>query len=133
MARFRTTALLIAVILVVSACGSDDSEPVAFDPEGAESCQDLADMFIGTHQRMLEALGDATDADLTDDVPADVQAASEELLEWFDGSAGARISELCEGGAEEFEALACEQESKLEAQGEAGERHLREAFPPCDG
>lgn len=133
MRHLRWAVAFVVVALAVTACGDGDGEPVAFDPEGADSCQELADMFIGTHQRMLEAIGDATDEDLAGDIPPDLEAAGEELLEWFSGSAGARIGELCDGGAEEFEALACEQESKLEAEGEAGERHLREAFPPCDG
>lgn len=125
--------LLLVAATVLSACASDSSDAAAYDPEGAESCADLADMHVGSQQRMLEALGTRTDADMEGDIPPEIQAAGAQIVEWFYGSAGERVAELCSGGVDEFEALVCEQASAFEAQGEAGERHMRDNIPACDG
>lgn len=121
------------LLLVVSGCSGEDSATgTAFDPAGAETCAELADMFVGSTQRMLEALGTRTDADMEGDIPPEIQAASDEIGEWFYGSAGERSIDLCDGGSAEFEALVCEQASSFEALGEAAERHVRDNVPPCD-
>lgn len=80
---------------------------------------------------MLDGLGTRTDADMERDVPADIEAAGAEIGEWFYGSGGDRVTELCTGGVDEFEQLVCDQASSLEALGEAAERHMRDNFP-CD-
>lgn len=131
----RSTLAVTATILllVVSGCsGEDSAADTPFDPAAAETCAELADMFVGSTQRMLEALGTRTDADMEGDVPSEIQAASDEIGEWFYGSAGERGIELCAGGSAEFEELVCEQASSFEALGEAAERHLRDNVPPCD-
>ena len=132
MPRLPWLTIGVALILLSAACASSESDPVAYDPQRAGSCEELADMFIGTHIRMLEALGTRTDAEMDEgDIPPEIQAAGEELGEWFYGTAGERVAELCPGGVEEFETYVCEDVALLEAQGEAGERHIRDNVPPC--
>lgn len=126
---------LVAMLVSVPACSSDTDTGAAYDPAAAESCADLADMFVGSTQRMLDALGTRSDADMAEidpDIPAELQTASDEIGEWFSGPAGERVVELCPGGVDEFETLVCEQASSLQPDGEAGERHMSENFPPCD-
>ena len=128
--RFHLLAAA-ALLLAASACAdSPANEP--FDPSGAESCEELADMFVGSTQRMLDALDGLVAEDLEGEIPADVQTAGDEVGEWFFGSAGERIGELCPGGTEEFEAFACEEASTLSASGPEAERHLRDNFPTCE-
>ena len=133
-----TKNLLAAVttaglLLVASGCSSEGSATeTPFDPAGAETCAELADMFVGSTQRMLDALGTRTDAEMEGDLPPEIQAAGDEIGRWFWGSAGDRITDLCPAGSAEFESLVCAQASSLEALGEAAERHLRDNFPPCD-
>ena len=133
MRRHPWLAIAVALILLSPACTSSESNPAAYDPQGAGSCEELADMFIGTHIRMLEALGTRTDAEMEEsDISPEIRAAGEELGEWFSTEAGERIGDLCPGGVEEFETYVCEDVDLLEPGGEAGERHIREAVPPCD-
>lgn len=130
-----TLAAVAAAALLVAASGCSGETSVAdrpFDPSGAETCAELADMFVGSTQRMLDALGTRTDADMEGDVPAEIQAAGDEIADWFYGSAGERGIELCAGGAAEFESLVCEQAPSFEALGEAAEQHLRDNVPPCN-
>ena len=128
-------AVMTATVLLMAASGCSGEESAAdtpFDPAGAETCAELADMFVGSTQRMLEALGTRTDADMEGDIPPEIQAAGDEIGEWFYGSDGERAVELCTGGSAEFESLVCEQASSFEALGEAAERHMRDNVPPCD-
>ena len=122
----------IAMVMLGAACSSNASDPLAYDPQGAETCEELADMFIGSHVRMLDALGSRTDADLEGEVPPEIRTASAEIGEWFIGEAGARITSLCPGGAAEFESYFCEDVASIEPQGEAGERHVRDNVPRCN-
>jgi hypothetical protein len=124
-------SLLVVLALVGAACADGTDGVVAFDPDGADSCQELADMFIGSHSRMLDALGTMADEDLEGDIPSEVEVAGAEIMEWLSGTAGERVSELCPGGVDELETLVCEQAPQLVAQGSAAERHLRESFPTC--
>jgi hypothetical protein len=124
--------LLLAAATALSACASDSLDAAAYDLEGARTCDDLADMYIGSQQRMLEALGTRTDADMEGDIPTDIQAASAEVAQWIYGSGGERVEALCWSGMDEIEWLVCEQAATFEAQGEAGERHLRDNIPTCD-
>ena len=132
MAYRLLVSLFAVVVLLGTGCADGTDSAIAFDPEGAESCQELADMYIGSHARMLDALGAMTDEDLEGEVPSEVEAASNEIAEWLYGTAGERVAELCSGGIDEFETLACEQVSQLVAGGPAAERHLRDNFPSCD-
>ena len=139
MTMWAKTKNLVAVVtaagllFAASGCSSEGSATeTPFDPAGAETCAELADMFAGSTQRMLDALGTRTDAEMEGNIPPEIQAASDEIGEWFFGSAGDRITDLCPGGSAEFESLVCEQASSFEALGEAAERHLRDNFPPCD-
>lgn len=131
MRRFLFLVVFIVMVAGVCGCGGDNDEAVAFDLPAAESCADLADMFVGSTQRMLVALGTRTDANMEGDLPADIEAASDEIGEWFYGSGGGRVAELCSEGDAEFEQLVCEQASSLESLGEAAQRHMRDNFP-CD-
>ena len=132
MSNHRRLALLLTVTMALTSCASDSSDTAAYDPEGADSCADLADMFVGSQVRMLEALGTRTDADMEGDIPTDIQTAGDEIGAWFYGAAGERVAELCPGGVAEFETLVCDQADAFEAQGEAAERHLRDNFPTCN-
>ena len=133
MRRHQWLAIAVALILLSPACTSSESNPAAYDPQGAGSCEELADMFIGSQIRMLEAIGTRTDTEMDEgDIPPEIRAAGEELGEWFYGTAGERVAELCPGGVEEFETYVCEDVALLEAQGEAGERHIRDTVPPCE-
>ncbi len=131
MAYRALVSLVAALLLVVAGCSGETDDGVAFDPERAESCQELVDMFIGSHLRLLDALGTMTEEDLAGDVPSGVEAAGQEIDEWLYGAAGERVADLCPGGLDEFETLACEQASQLVAAGPAAERHLRDNFPRC--
>ncbi len=132
MADRMLISLLVVLALVGAACADDTDGVVAFDPDSAETCQELVDMYIGSQSRMLDALGTMTDEDLEGDVPSEVEVAGTEIMEWLSGSAGERVDELCSGGVDEFETLVCSQASQLVAQGPAAERHLRDNFPACD-
>lgn len=132
MAHRMIVSLVVVLVLVGAACADDTDGVVAFDPDSAESCQELADMFIGSQSRMLDAFGTMTDKDLEGDIPSEVEAAANEIAEWFYGTAGERVDELCSGGVDEFETLVCTQATQLVAQGPAAERHLRDNFPTCD-
>ena len=124
--------LLVMLVLAGAACAGDNDGAVAFDPDGADSCQELADMFIGSQSRMLDALGTMTDEDLEGGTPSEVEAAGNEITDWLYGAAGERVGELCPGGVAEFETLVCKQATGLVAEGPAAERHLRDNFPTCD-
>jgi hypothetical protein len=119
------------LLIAASPCGdSADDEP--FDPAGAESCEEMADMFVASTQRMLDALNELVAEDLEGDIPPDVQTANDEIGEWFFGSAGERAKELCSGGSEEFDAFVCDKAATLEASGPEAERHMRDNFPNCE-
>lgn len=132
MRRRQWRAVALGMIVLCTACSSSASDPVVYDPQSAGSCEELADMFIGSHVRMLEALGNRTDADLEGEIPPEIRAASAEIGEWFIGEAGSRIAGLCPGGVAEFESYVCEDVASIEPQGEAGERHVRDNVPRCD-
>ena len=133
MRRRPWLVVALGLILLSAACTSSESDPAAYDPQGAGSCEGLADMFIGSQIRMLEALGTRIDAEMDEgDIPPEIQAAGEELGEWFYGEAGEQVAELCPGGVEESETYVCKDVALLEAQGEAGERHIRDNVPPCE-
>jgi hypothetical protein len=129
---YRMLVSLLAVLALVGAACASTNGVVAFDPDSADSCQELADMFIGSQSRMLDALGTMTDRDLEGEIPSEVEAAANEIAEWFNGTASERVDELCSGGVDEFETLVCKQATQLVAQGPAAERHLRDNFPACD-
>ncbi len=131
MRRFLFLVAFIVMVAGVCGCGGDNDEAAAFDLPAAESCADLADMFVGSTQRMLDALGTRTDANMEGDLPVDIEAAGDEIGEWLYGSGGERVAELCSEGDAEFEQLVCKQASSLEALGEAAQRHMRDNFP-CD-
>lgn len=132
MRRREWLVVALGMIVLCAACSSSASDPVVYDPQSAGSCEELADMFIGSHIRMLDTLGTRTDAEMEGDIPPEIQAASAEIGEWFYGRAGERVAELCPDGVEEFETYVCKDFAVLEAQGEAGERHMRDNVPPCD-
>ena len=84
MRRFPFLVVFIVMVAGVCGCGGDNDEAAAFDLPAAESCADLADMFVGSTQRMLDALGTRTDANMEGDLPADIEAASYALPELED-------------------------------------------------
>ena len=124
--------LIVAALLVVATSCSDGAADEPYDPAAAESCEELADMFVGSTQRMLDALEGLVAADLEGDIPSAVDTAGAEIGEWFFGSTGERIAQLCTGGAEEFEKHACDEASTLKVSGPEAERHMRDNFPTCE-
>jgi hypothetical protein len=106
---------------------SDDTRPTTGrDPSLAQSCAELADTFVETHQHVLDVMGGEV---FEGDMPPEVESAVGEALE-FVAQLGI-VEELCAGGFTEFDRLRCERSESLETHGLDWETYLNQVFPPC--
>jgi hypothetical protein len=127
----RLVPLILAISLTAAACSNSDSDSTRPDPAAAETCEELADIFVDLTQGMLDALGALSQDELDDDfVPtAEMEEASDAFVDFI------RFAprDLPDCGSQEIDRLVCARRSQLTPRGTAGERLLQDNFPPCDG
>ncbi len=116
-----------SILLVASACGGDsgDADAASLDPATAQSCAELADVFLSINQEFLDDVGDT----LAEDFQALMQPLFEEQetlpppvakLKASSDALRVRMDELaCTD--EELQRLAFSRADRLEARGSAGE------------
>jgi len=122
--------LIMTITLVAAACSASSSESTRPDPAGAETCEELADVFVGITQDMLDALGTLSESELDDSfVPtAEMEEASDAFIDFLRSAPRG----LPDCGSADLDRLVCARRSQLTVRGTAGEQLLRDNFPPCD-
>ena len=120
-----------ATATTVNTEGDSADSATELDPAAAQSCVELADMFVESTQRVLNATAAAEAAGLEGEATPEVVAAFDDHMGFVTEPGASRAQELPDCGFVEFLRLLCERAPALELQ--APEQSLENtAFPSSE-